>query len=78
MAGPSSYHRGDMDIVEQKSTFHAFVGLSKWGSLAIAAGLIFFTLLFCTPANFIQSAGAAVVVTVLGVLLLKEKKTSGH
>lgn len=78
MAGPSSYHRGDMDIVEQKSTFHAFIGLSKWGSLAIATGLLFFTLLFCTAASFIQAAGAAAVVAVLGVLLLKEKKSSGH
>lgn len=78
MAGPSSYHRGDMDIAEQKSTFHAFIGFSKWSALALAAGLIFFTLLFCTPANFVQSAGAAFVVTVLGILLLREKKTSGH
>jgi hypothetical protein len=78
MAGPSSYHRGDMDIVEQKATFQAFIAFAKWGSLAIAVGLVFFTLWLCTSANFFQAFAAAVVLTVVGVLFLREKKSSGH
>ena len=80
MAEPAAdYHRGEMEITEQRSTFHAFIGLTKWGSLAIAVGLIFFTLLFCARTGFVHAAGAAIVVLVLGSFLLKEKKSSaGH
>ena len=78
MAGPSTYHRGDMDIAEQKATFDSFVALSKWGSLAIAVGLVFFTLWLCTPANFFQAFAAAAVLIVLGVVFLREKKSSDH
>lgn len=69
----SDYHRGEMDIHEQKSTFDLFIGMTKWGSLAIAAGVLFFTMLFCTSAGFIGAAAAALVVTVVGVLVLRAK-----
>ena len=72
------YHRGDMDIAEQVSTFDAFIGLSKWGSLVIAVGVLFLTLVFCAHAGFFQAAGAAVVVAAVGVLLLGGKKSAGH
>ena len=74
MAGGSSdYQRGDMDIAEQTATFHLVMGMTKWGSLTIAAGVLFFTLLFCTHTGFIGSAAAAFVLLVAGVLLLREK-----
>ena len=42
MAGPTSdYHRGEMDISEQVSTFHMIMGITKWGSLGLAAFLLF-------------------------------------
>jgi hypothetical protein len=42
MANPASdYHRGEMDIHEQVSTFHAFIGMSKWFCLALASVLVF-------------------------------------
>ena len=72
------YHRGDMEISEQVSTFHGFIGMSKWGSLAIAVGVLFLALVFCAHAGFFQAAGAAVVVTVVGVLILREKPSAGH
>lgn len=72
----SDYHRGEMDIAEQESTFVAFLKLSKWGSLAIAVGVLFFTILFCTKAGFFPAAIASVVVTVVGILLLSSKKTA--
>ena len=33
----SEYHRGEMDISEQVATFNLFNGLTKWGSLGLAA-----------------------------------------
>ncbi|OHB27402.1 MAG: cytochrome C oxidase subunit IV [Phenylobacterium sp. RIFCSPHIGHO2_01_FULL_69_31] len=75
MAGtPSDYQRGNMDIAEQTATFHLVMGLTKWGSLYISAGLLFFTLLFCTHTGFVGSAISAVVMVVLGTLLLRDKK----
>jgi hypothetical protein len=73
------YHRGEMDIHEQASTYAAFLTLSKWGSLVLAAGVLFFTLLFCTNTGFLGSAVSAFVVLVLGFLLLRAKpQAAGH
>ncbi len=78
MAGASSdYHRGSMDIAEQTSTYHLVMGMTKWGSLVIAAGILFFTLLFCTHTGFLGSAASAIVMLVIGVLVLREKKDAG-
>jgi hypothetical protein len=74
----SEYHRGDMDIHEQASTYHAFNIGSKWGSLAIAVLVLFLTLFFCTDANFLTAAISSLVVLVLGIVLLREKKGDGH
>lgn len=79
MAEPAAdYHKGEMDIAEQASTFQGFIALSKWGSLAIVVGLLFFALLFCTEAGFFQAAGAAFVLLVVGILALREKAGGGH
>lgn len=69
----SEYHRGDMDIHEQVSTYHLFVMMAKWGSLAMAALLVFLVLVFCTPTSFIGAAIVGAVIAVGGVLVLKEK-----
>ena len=74
MAGHGSdYQRGHMDIAEQTATFHLVMGMTKWGSLAIAAGVLFFTLLFCTAAGFMGSAIATLVLIALGVIFLRSK-----
>ena len=73
----SDYHRGEMDISEQAKTFHGFVGMTKWGSLAIAVAVLFLALLFCAHANFFQSAGASLVLLVAGIWFLREKKSAG-
>ena len=79
MAGPSDYHRGEMDIQEQSSTYAAFLTLSKWGSLVLAGGVLFFVLLFCTKTGFLGSAVSAVVVLALGFALLRAKpQAAGH
>lgn len=74
----ASYHRGEMDIVEQASTFQGFIAMTKWGSLTMAVALLFVTLIFCTPAGFFQAAGAAVVVAVVGALMLRSKPGAAH
>lgn len=74
----SEYHRGEMDISEQTATYAVFMALTKWGSLAITAALVLFTLWFCTPAGFVPGAISAVVVTVIGILVLRNKPGAGH
>ena len=66
MAGKASdYHRGDMDITEQVSTFHLVMGITKWGSLAIAAFLLLITLWFCTSAGFLGALVPAIIVAAV-------------
>ena len=72
MAGPASdYHRGDQDIAEQVSTFHLVMGLTKWGSLVLAAFLLLLVVWFCTQAGFLAALISGAVVAVLGTLLLR-------
>ena len=79
MAEPAAdYHRGEMDIAEQKATYLGFLTLAKWGSLATCVGILFFALVFCTEASLLQAFGAAFVLTVVGVLALRSKPTDGH
>lgn len=79
MAGTASdYHRGDMEITEQAATFHGFIVMTKWGSLMIAVGVLFLALFLCAHVGFFQAAGAAFVVAVAGVLLLRSKPAAGH
>ena len=78
MAGSSDYHRGEMDVSAQASTYHFFMGLTKWGSLAIASALFFLVLWFCAHAGFFRSAIAGVILLVLGIVALKERKGAAH
>ena len=79
MAGPSSdYHRGDMDISEQASTFHLIMGMTKWGSLVLASFLLFVVIWFCTTAGFLAGFISGAVLLVLGIVMLREKKSAAH
>jgi hypothetical protein len=69
-----AYVRGSQEISEQESTFDAFVGLSKWGSLIIAASLLFLTIWFQPGGAFIPAFISAVVVLVVGFFVLKSPK----
>ena len=74
MAGPSSdYHRGEMDIAEQNATFHLIMGLTKWGSLGLAAFLLFVTIWFCTTIGFLGGLVAGLALLILGIMALREK-----
>ena len=69
----SEYHRGEMDIAEQTSTFHLVMGMTKWGSLALTSVLLFVILWFCTGTGFLGSLVTGVVVAILGALVLRDK-----
>jgi hypothetical protein len=72
------YHRGEMDINEQVATYNAVMGMTKWGSLALAVSLLALVLWFCTPAGFIGGLVPALVLLVLGIIFLRDKKGGGH
>ena len=79
MAGQASdYHRGEMDIHEQVSTFHLVMGITKWGSLVLASFLLFVVLWFCTGAGFIGAFITGAVVAVLGIALLRRRGAAEH
>ena len=81
MATPSAdhnhdYERGAMDIQEQASTYDAFMGLTKWGSLALAVSLVALVVWFCTPAGFLPGFLGAAVLAVGGIVLLRDKPSA--
>jgi hypothetical protein len=74
MAGHvSDYTRGEMEVDAHKSTFHAFILMTKWGSLSVATALLFLVTWFCTGAGFLAAGVSAVVLALLGALLLRDK-----
>jgi hypothetical protein len=79
MAGPAGdYHRGDMDVHEQVSTYKAFLTISKWVSLFLGVGILFLAMLFSTQTGFIGSAATALVLLVIGVVLLRSRSKASH
>ena len=76
-AAPDHAHASpSMEIVEQRSTYHAFDGLVRWGSLAVAALILFLTLMFCTGAGFFGAAVPAAILVAVGVFALRKAPTS--
>ena len=69
----SAYSHGEMDIRQNEASFHVFILLAKWGSLAVAVLLVQMVLWFCTGAGFVGGFVPAVIVLALGILLLREK-----
>jgi hypothetical protein len=67
------YVHGDMEVEEHEKTYEGFLKMTKWGSLYLAAIVLFLTLWFCTSAGFLGGAVAAAVVLILGTLVLSEK-----
>ncbi|MFA4894049.1 aa3-type cytochrome c oxidase subunit IV [Brevundimonas sp.] len=69
-----AYVRGSQEISEQSSTFHAFIGMAKWGSLWLAALLAFLVIWFQPGGSFIGGAIVAFVMLVGGWFFLKSGK----
>ena len=70
------FHHGDQDISAQVATFRSVMGATKWSCLAVAVGVLFFTMLFCTTAGFLTSLFSAIVLTVVGVVALHSRSPS--
>ena len=68
------YVRGTQEIGEQVSTFHVFVLLAKWGSLAMACVLLALTMWFMPNGSFLGGVIGAVVLAVAGWWFLRERK----
>lgn len=77
-ADAHAYVHGHMAIREQVSTFRLFLNLAKWGSLAVAALVLFLTVWFRPGGSFIPAVLAAAVLVVLGFLALKPKPDAAH
>jgi archaellum biogenesis protein FlaJ (TadC family) len=77
MAEPASeYHHGDQDIREQQRTFRDAMVATKWAIVALAALIAFLTLWFCTAAGFFSALITAVVIVVVGVVALRERRST--
>ncbi|MDI1325448.1 MAG: aa3-type cytochrome c oxidase subunit IV [Brevundimonas sp.] len=72
-----AYVRGSQEISEQSSTFIAFIGMAKWGSLWLAALLAFLVIWFQPGGSFIGGAITFVAMLAIGYFALKSGKT-GH
>ena len=79
MAGKAlDYHRGEMDIHEQKSTFQMVMVMTKWASLAVVSGVLFLTLWFCTGAGFGTAFISAAILLGVGIFALRERAAPAH
>ena len=72
------YHRGEMDISEQKATYDLFMGLTKWGSLLTAAIVLFLTVWLAAGMGFFAGLISFVVLMVAGWFLLRSKPGDAH
>ena len=69
---------GEMEISAQKHMFELFIAMTKWCSLAISALLVLLVVWFAVGAGFVAGFIEAAVVTVVGVVMLRDKKTAVH
>jgi hypothetical protein len=77
MAEPASdYHHGDQDIHEQQGTFRSVLIATKWSIVALAAGIAFLTLWFCTSAGFINAAVTGLIIAAVGFFALRERSSA--
>ena len=77
MAGPAhEYHHGDQDISAQAATFGAVMTATKWSCLAVAVGVLLFTLWFCTQAGFPTALISAIVLMAVGIFALRSRAPS--
>ena len=64
MAQTGAHHHGDMDIKDQKETFHGFLTASLWGGGQIIMFLALFTLAFAIGAGWFPGLAAFVLIGV--------------
>lgn len=69
------YHRGDMVIEEQRSTYNVFMSLTKWGSVAAAAVVIWATLSFAVGTGVLTATLITAVLVAASVFFLRKGET---
>ncbi|HWE44741.1 MAG TPA: aa3-type cytochrome c oxidase subunit IV [Caulobacteraceae bacterium] len=76
----NEYQPGDQDVAENKAMYSAFMGVSKWSSLWLAAGIVALVVWFCTDQGFVPGAISAVVILVAGYAALRKRpaKAGAH
>ena len=76
------YTPGEMEVVEQVSTYGAFNSLLKSSSLAIGALLLFLVMWLCAGAGLFASLVVTAIVVGIGVVFLrgggKPETDTGH
>lgn len=72
------FHHGEMPVAAQEQTYHLFLGLAKWGSLAIAVLVLMLTLWFCVGSGFLGGAIPGVVLLAAGIFFMRDKPGAGH
>lgn len=70
-ADAEAYLRGTQEIHEQAATWTLVMNLLKWGSLSIAATLLFLTLWFQPGGSLFMGLVAAGVLSAAGWFFLK-------
>jgi hypothetical protein len=61
----------DMDYAEHDRTYHAFLGLAKYGALFCAAILLAMAFGFFTSAGFFSSLVLFIVICAIGGFILR-------
>ena len=75
MAQTDGYHRGDMPVAGQKSTYSLFNSLVHWCGMGIAALVAFLTIWLCAHAGFFPALIVAAVIMGVAVFLARR---GGH
>ncbi len=75
-ADAEAYKRGEMTINEQSATWALFMSLAKWGSLSVAASILFLVMWFHPSGSFFPALIAGVGLFVAGFFYLKSGSKS--
>ena len=72
------YVHGEMEISAQNTMFDLFIAMTKWTSLGVSALLVFLVVWFGVGAGFVAAFISAAVLTAVGIVALRSKKSAEH
>jgi len=72
-SGSSNYNRGEMDVQEQSGTFGGFMGLTKYGGVAVALVVLMPVLVYGVNMAWFPALIATFVFGVFAGMVLKFK-----
>ena len=74
MAQQGEYHRGEMTVADQRSTYTLFNSMVHWCSAGVAALVALLAIWLCAHAGFLL--GLIVAVVIMGVAFFMSRKTA--